>query len=67
MSNAGVEGSGHPVWIRSSYSNGAGGECVECASSGAEILVRDSKLGAGPKITLTGAAWRAFVGGVLAN
>ncbi|MEU0410500.1 DUF397 domain-containing protein [Streptomyces griseorubiginosus] len=56
-----------PTWIRSSYSNGAGGECIECASTGTEVLVRDSKLESGPVIILSDNAWHAFVGGVLEN
>ncbi|MEV7733550.1 DUF397 domain-containing protein [Streptomyces sp. NPDC088921] len=67
MNTASAGDSRHPVWFRSSYSNGAGGECVECASTGTDVLVRDSKLETGPAITLAGAAWRAFIGGVLEN
>ncbi|MER6284246.1 DUF397 domain-containing protein [Streptomyces sviceus] len=55
------------MWFRSSYSNGAGGECVECAVTGEEVLVRDSKLTTGPVITLPSGAWRAFIGCVLGN
>ena len=65
MNIASADDSRHPVWFRSSYSNGAGGECVECALTGDEVLVRDSKLATGPVITLTDAAWHAFIGGVL--
>jgi len=65
VSTANTDVSSHPVWFRSSYSNGAGGECVECASTGRDILVRDSKLEAGPVIALAGEAWRAFMDGVL--
>ncbi|WP_406100493.1 DUF397 domain-containing protein [Streptomyces canus] len=67
MNIASADDSRHPVWFRSSYSNGAGGECVECALTGGEVLVRDSKLATGPVITLAGAAWHAFIGGVLEN
>jgi hypothetical protein len=67
MSIASAYDSRHPVWFRSSYSNGAGGECVECALTGDEVLVRDSKRATGPVITLTGGPWRAFIGGVLEN
>ncbi|WP_329228214.1 DUF397 domain-containing protein [Streptomyces canus] len=65
MNIANANDSRHPVWFRSSYSNGAGGECVECALTGDEVLVRDSKLATGPVITLTGSAWHAFIDGVL--
>ncbi|GLP65530.1 hypothetical protein RKD27_005693 [Streptomyces sp. SAI-126] len=65
MNTARVNAGRHPVWFRSSYSNGAGGECLECASTGDKVLVRDSKLEAGPVITLAGVAWHAFMGGVV--
>ncbi|MEU8731523.1 DUF397 domain-containing protein [Streptomyces tendae] len=48
------------TWVRSSHSNGAGGECVECAAFGDRILVRDTKIG-GALVTSVGtAAWQAF-------
>ncbi|WP_077801017.1 DUF397 domain-containing protein [Streptomyces sp. JHA26] len=48
------------TWIKSSYSNGAGGECVECARVDDLVLVRDTKVG-DQVITEVGApAWRAF-------
>ncbi|MFE3030163.1 DUF397 domain-containing protein [Streptomyces canus] len=65
MSIASADAGRRPVWLRSSYSNGAGGECVECASTGTEVLVRDSKQETGPVITLAHGAWRAFIGAVL--
>jgi len=62
VSLAGADGRHRPVWIRSSYSNGAGGECVECASVVEAVLVRDSKCLAGPVIAVGDDAWRAFLG-----
>ncbi|MFC8873653.1 MULTISPECIES: DUF397 domain-containing protein [Streptomyces] len=61
----GLGGSGPSLtWVRSSYSNGAGGECVECAAAGDRILVRDTKTG-GALVTSVGVvAWRAFTGTV---
>ncbi|WP_308289752.1 DUF397 domain-containing protein [Streptomyces muensis] len=53
------------MWFRSSYSNGAGGECVECALTADDTLVRDSKCDTGPVITVSNDAWHAFLGGVL--
>ncbi|MFI7874594.1 DUF397 domain-containing protein [Streptomyces salinarius] len=47
-------------WVRSSYSNGAGGECVECAAEGDRILVRDTKTGGALMTSVDVAAWRAF-------
>ncbi|MET7603989.1 DUF397 domain-containing protein [Streptomyces avermitilis] len=50
-----------PMWFTSSYSNGAGGECVECASSDDNALIRDSKHLGGPVVGVPGLAWHAFV------
>ena len=47
-------------WVKSSYSSGTGGNCVELARLPATILVRDSKDPDGPEITFTAAGWRAF-------
>lgn len=49
-------------WRKSSYSGGAGGECVEVASCANAVRVRDSKDTGQPAIAVTGAAWAAFVG-----
>ncbi|MDT0572862.1 DUF397 domain-containing protein [Streptomyces sp. DSM 3412] len=48
------------MWFRSSYSNGAGGECVECAISADLVLVRDSKVAEGT-VVVRGDAWRCFL------
>ncbi|MFF2097854.1 DUF397 domain-containing protein [Streptomyces sp. NPDC058202] len=48
------------LWFRSSYSNGAGGECVECALDADGMLVRDSKWAAGPVVAVRSLPWRAF-------
>ncbi|MFH9549014.1 DUF397 domain-containing protein [Streptomyces sp. NPDC051445] len=61
MSRAVGSGS-DPAWFTSSYSNGAGGECVECAlpeDDGA--LVRDSKNAGGPVIVVRRGAWVSFI------
>ncbi|MET8163078.1 DUF397 domain-containing protein [Streptomyces sp. NPDC005329] len=50
-----------PVWFTSSYSNGAGGECVECALTDFGALVRDSKSAGGPAITVRSGAWFSFI------
>ncbi|WP_330290700.1 DUF397 domain-containing protein [Streptomyces sp. NBC_00576] len=50
-----------PTWFTSSYSNGAGGECVECALTGDGALVRDSKSRGGPVVVVRGQAWETFV------
>ncbi|MGW2637317.1 DUF397 domain-containing protein [Streptomyces sp. NPDC001348] len=61
MSIAGPLGYNRPVWFTSSYSNGAGGECVECAWTGNGTLVRDSKHRDGPVVAVRQHAWQAFI------
>jgi len=49
------------TWRKSSYSGGNGGNCVEVAVlAGGRRAVRDSKDPAGPALTFSPAAWRAF-------
>ncbi|MFF7841600.1 DUF397 domain-containing protein [Streptomyces ossamyceticus] len=54
-------GDRHLGWFRSSYSNGAGGECVECAISTDRTLVRDSKIAGGGVVTFRSDAWLSFM------
>jgi hypothetical protein len=51
-----------PGWRKSSYSNGAGAECVEVADgfSGA-VPVRDSKNPSGPALVFPADAWTSFI------
>ncbi|MCC9308399.1 DUF397 domain-containing protein [Kitasatospora sp. RB6PN24] len=49
------------TWSKSSYSSGAGGECVEVATSNATVHIRDSKDPVGPRLTVDPAAWASFV------
>lgn len=49
------------VWHTSSYSNGAGGECVECAITSTHAHVRDTKTVDGPVVTVEGSAWGVFL------
>jgi Domain of unknown function (DUF397) len=49
------------VWFTSSYSNGAGGECVECALTDELALIRDSKNAKGAVVAVRGSAWCSFV------
>ncbi|MFI8201948.1 DUF397 domain-containing protein [Streptomyces sp. NPDC085937] len=49
------------VWHTSSYSNGAGGECVAFAATPARAHVRDTKEVDGPVVTVTGRSWTVFV------
>ncbi|MEU3600078.1 DUF397 domain-containing protein [Streptomyces sp. NPDC006798] len=52
-----------PVWRKSSYSGGAGDNCVEVADNvpGA-VPVRDSKTPGGPALSFADPAWAAFIG-----
>lgn len=59
---AGVE-VGELNWRTSSYSNGAGGMCVEVAPLGAGMVVRDSKNPAGAVLAFSAAEWDAFLAG----
>ncbi|MFF8843893.1 DUF397 domain-containing protein [Streptomyces sp. NPDC015127] len=52
---------GTAAWRKSSYSGDTGGECVEVADLAPHIAVRDSKNPDGPVLTLTPAAFAAFV------
>ncbi|MET9681189.1 DUF397 domain-containing protein [Streptomyces coeruleorubidus] len=49
------------MWFTSSYSNGAGGECVECAFTENGALVRDSKIAETHVLRVGSGAWRSFV------
>jgi hypothetical protein len=53
------------VWRTSSYSNGQGGNCVECATSPPGIVaVRDTKNRTDAVLRLTAPQWQAFLAGV---
>ncbi|OIV36140.1 DUF397 domain-containing protein [Mangrovactinospora gilvigrisea] len=57
-------------WVRSSYSGGNGGNCVEWqprAAAVGVVPVRDSKCPHGPALMLSPSAWGAFVGGVVGD
>ncbi|MGW3357249.1 DUF397 domain-containing protein [Streptomyces bungoensis] len=50
------------LWLKSSYSNGSGGDCVEVAPHIPGLVpVRDSKVPDGPAVILGAAAWAPFV------
>ncbi|WP_436987798.1 DUF397 domain-containing protein [Streptomyces sp. enrichment culture] len=49
------------MWFTSSYSNGAGGECIECAFVEDGALVRDTKVAQAHTIAVGCDAWRSFV------
>lgn len=51
------------VWRKSSYSNQAGGDCVEVADGfRAVVPVRDSKAPHGPALCFEAVSWTAFIG-----
>ncbi|MFJ9881817.1 DUF397 domain-containing protein [[Kitasatospora] papulosa] len=49
------------AWFKSSYSTGSGGECVEVAACPGTVCVRDSKVKAGPILTVADGGWVAFL------
>ncbi len=51
-------------WRKASYSNSNGGACVEVATAGHVIAVRDSKNPNGPRLAFTPSAWGTFLGQV---
>jgi hypothetical protein len=48
-------------WRKSSYSDGNGGQCVETASGGGVVLLRDTKQPDGPVLHIPAGAWRRFL------
>ena len=48
-------------WVKSSYSTGSGGECVEVAAAPGAVHVRDSKDTSRVALTVEPEAWSAFV------
>jgi hypothetical protein len=49
------------TWVKSSYSDNNGGDCVEIAPGfPAVVPVRDSKAPEGPVLVVTRSAWSAF-------
>ncbi|MET7367081.1 DUF397 domain-containing protein [Streptomyces sp. NPDC005566] len=49
------------AWARSTYSSNEGGACVEVATTGPAVLVRDSKDVTRPHLTVSPARWAHFV------
>jgi hypothetical protein len=55
----------HANWVKSSFSNGQGGNCVECATNLPGIVaVRDSKDPGGPKLIFSRTDWLRFTAGL---
>ncbi|MET9722979.1 DUF397 domain-containing protein [Streptomyces zaomyceticus] len=62
--NVSISGTSTPSeWFKSSYSNGSGGECVECSQTTDGTLIRDSKHPEGPVLAVQAKAWSAFIEG----
>ncbi|MEU6005056.1 DUF397 domain-containing protein [Streptomyces sp. NPDC047453] len=61
--DVGLQPRSEPCWFTSSYSSGAGGECVEVALEATAVHVRDSKRAAqdGPVLKVSTAAWSALL------
>lgn len=56
------------TWVKSSFSNQNGNECVEVADpADGSRLVRDSKDPSGPRLAFTAGEWDAFVKGIRAG
>ncbi|HWU09698.1 MAG TPA: DUF397 domain-containing protein [Streptomyces sp.] len=57
-----VEDTGELVWFKSSYSDSSSGnDCVEVATAGGAVHVRDSKDVPGPYLGFALAPWKAFL------
>ena len=48
-------------WCKSSYSSGEGGDCLETAGHPTALHIRDSKRPRAPSLTVSPAAWSAFL------
>jgi hypothetical protein len=47
-------------WRKSTYSDANGGQCLETASDGGAVLVRDTTDRDGPALSIPAAAWQQF-------
>ncbi|MGH8964257.1 MAG: DUF397 domain-containing protein, partial [Actinomycetes bacterium] len=54
-------------FVKSSYSGGNGGDCVEWAIAPTGVQVRDSKDPSGPELSLTHAEWDALTAATAAG
>ncbi|MGW3955127.1 DUF397 domain-containing protein [Streptomyces sp. NPDC004752] len=48
-------------WVKSSYSGGEGGECLEVAATPGAVHVRDSKAPARAQLAFGASEWTAFI------
>ncbi len=47
-------------WRKSSYSGNNGGQCIEVATPGHEVAIRDSKNPSGMRLVFSTQTWREF-------
>ncbi|MFH9175721.1 DUF397 domain-containing protein [Streptomyces albogriseolus] len=59
--NANDDQAAQLTWVKSSYSAGDGGQCVEVADAGSAVLIRDSKCPDAAILNVASAHWAAFV------
>jgi hypothetical protein len=52
------------IWRKSSYSSANGGACVETASGGGAVAVRDTTNRDGRTLAFSAGAWQGFVTGL---
>ncbi|WP_086770764.1 DUF397 domain-containing protein [Streptomyces bobili] len=57
-----MKGATELTWVKSTYSSGEGGQCVEVAARSQAVHVRDSKDTARPGLAVGADAWAMFVG-----
>ena len=50
----------NPRWRKATYSSGNGGNCIEVATAGHAVAVRDSRDPDGPRLAFGRHAWKAF-------
>ncbi|MFJ9857954.1 DUF397 domain-containing protein [Streptomyces albogriseolus] len=59
--NANDDQAAQLTWVKSSYSAGDGGQCVEVADAGSAVLIRDSKCPDVAILNVPSDQWTAFV------
>ncbi|MFI1165878.1 DUF397 domain-containing protein [Streptomyces sp. NPDC020801] len=59
--NANDDQAAELTWVKSSYSAGDGGQCIEVAVAGTAVYVRDSKRPDAAILSVPAGQWTAFV------
>jgi hypothetical protein len=49
-------------WRKATHSSGNGGNCIEVATAGRTVAVRDSKNPDGPLLAFSAQTWKTFAG-----